>query len=209
MLAALAAALRAAAAGLATVGRWGLWALDWAATLPGRVVGPFFGGGGSAPPLPSRPAQAPNTYAELAALVANRGKARALPGALPSDLEPRGDGTDPVSATVLAYAKARPADRAQVDLSALSPDQAAWLFRLQSHALERLAAAGGLVCGQLARGRAGGALSVDPCRRREPELSRKEMAEREFGDAVPVEETFAERVRRQRGGATALRLAIG
>jgi len=56
-----------------------------------------------------------------------------------------------VSAIVHAHARASATDRRQVDLSALSPDQVSWLLRLRPHDLNRLAAAGGLVCGRLAR----------------------------------------------------------
>ena len=201
MLAAIAAALRAAASSLASAGRWCWWAVEWTVSLPGRMLG---GGGGGSLPLPPEPAPAPDTAKEIAAMVAKRGKGRALPGALPSDLEPRADGTDPVSATVHAYARATPNNRRQVSLEALSPDQVSWLLRLQPHDLDRLAAAGGLVCGRLARGFGGGALGVEPCRRREPELSAEELAGREEPSVVTA---FADRVRRRKDAGR--RLVMG
>lgn len=206
MLAAILNAARAfasAAAHLAAKGlQWAWWTVEYVWSLPGRMLG---GGGGGSLPMPPETAPAPDTAGEIAALVAKRGRARALPGALPSDLEPSPDGTDPVSATVFAYARATPDNRRQVSLEALSPDQVSWLLRLQPHDLDRLAAAGGLVCGRLARGLGGGALGVEPCRRREPELSEAELAGREEPSVV---EGFAERVRR-RQGAAGPRLAMG
>lgn len=197
MLAAILNAARAfasTAAHLAVQGfRYAWWAVEWTWSLPGRMLG---GGGGGSLPMPPEPAPAPDTASEIAALVAKRSKTRALPGALPSDLEPRPDGTDPVSATIHAYARATPDNRRQVSLEALSPDQVSWILRLQPHDLDRLAAAGGLVCGRLARGLGGGALGVEPCRRREPELSEAELAG--CGE-VSVVTAFADRVRRRRG----------
>ncbi|MBC6716539.1 hypothetical protein H9Q09_10010 [Aurantimonas sp. DM33-3] len=197
MLAAIAAALRAAASSLAAAGRWCWTALDWMASIPGRMLG---GGGGSLP-MPPEPAPAPDTAKDIAALVAKRGRARELPGLLPSVLEPRPDGTDPVSAIVHAYARASATDRRQVDLSALSPDQVSWLLRLRPHDLNRLAAAGGLVCGRLARGMGGGALGVEPCRRREAEPSAEELAGRKEPSAI---ESFTDRVRHRKAGGPRL-----
>lgn len=200
MLAAILNAMRAfasAAASAAAKGlHWAWWAVEYTWSLPGRLLG---GGGGGSLPLPPAAPPAPNAASEIAAMVAKRSKGRALPGALPSDLDPSPDGTDPICATVHAYARASPSDRRLVDLSALSPDQVSWLLRLRPHDLERLAAAGGLVCGRLARGTGGGALGVEPCRRREPEV---EMA-REVDDR-PDAMSFAERVRRHREGGLRL-----
>ncbi|WP_279482225.1 hypothetical protein [Aureimonas sp. SK2] len=205
MLAAIINAARAFASAAAHLAAKGLelawWTVQWTWSLPGRMLG---GGGGASIPLPPEPEPTPDTASEIAELVAKRGKGRALPGALPSDLEPRPDGTDPVSATVFAYARASATDRRQVSLEALSPDQVSWLLRLRPHDLDRLAAAGGLTCGRLARGLGGGALGVEPCRRREPELSEAELAGRE---EVSVVEGFAERVRRRKGDG--LRLVMG
>ncbi|MEO9786800.1 MAG: hypothetical protein ABJF67_04220 [Aurantimonas coralicida] len=205
MLAAILSAMRAmasAAAHLAAQGfRYAWWAVEWTVSLPGRMLS---GGGGGSLPLPPDAAPPPDTAGEIAAMVAKRGKGRALPGALPCDLDPAPDGTDPVSATVHAYARASATARRQVSLEALSPDQVSWLLRLQPHDLDRLAAAGGLVCGRLARGLGGGALGVEPCRRREPELTEAEVSGRE---EVPVVEGFAERVRRRRAGGP--RLVMG
>ncbi|MEF2550923.1 hypothetical protein VQ042_06020 [Aurantimonas sp. A2-1-M11] len=191
MLAAIAAAIRAAAsAAAAAAAHWCWWAVTWTWSLPGRLLGG--GGGGSLPHPPAAPPM-PDTAREIAAMVATRGRGRALPGALPSALDPSPDGTDPISATVHAYARAAPSDRRQVSLEALSPDQVSWLLRLRPEDLQRLAAAGGLVCGRLARGVAGGALGVPACRRREPDVERHKP-EAEDPD------TFAARIRRQRGG---------
>ncbi|BDA85495.1 hypothetical protein Sa4125_30370 [Aureimonas sp. SA4125] len=201
MLAAIAAALRNAASAVATGFRYCWWAIDWTIGLPGRLLG-----GGSAGSIPHPTCQPPagDPAAEIADMVANRGRTRAVRGALPLDLEPSPDGTDPVSATVYAYARATPTDRRQVSLEALSPDQVSWLLRLRPHDLDRLAAASGLVCGRLARGMGGGALGVEPCRRREPELSEAELAGREEPSTV---ESFAERVRRRKGAVP--RLVMG
>lgn len=185
MLAAIAFAMRAAASALAAVGTWCWWAVHWTAQLPFRLLG-----GGSAGTVP-HPAYQPPTEdaaAEIAELVAKRGRTRAVRGALPSDLEPRADGTDPISATVHAYARAAPSERDRVNLAALSPDQQAWIFRLSADDLQRMAQAGGLVCGRLARGVAGGALGVSPCKRREREAD-IELVERE--PEAPVRMDYA------------------
>lgn len=192
MLAAIVRAMRAAASALTAVAHWCWWAVEWTWSLRGRLLSG--GDGGSLPLPPPAPASASSDPTkEIAAMVAKRGRDRALPVALPSDLDPSPDGTDPVSSTVHAYARATPGDRRQVSLEALSPDQITWLLRLGPDDLQRLAAAGGLVCGRLARGVSGGALGVPACRRREPDVERHEP---EAEDA----ETFAARVRRQRGG---------
>lgn len=190
MLAAIFAAMRAAASAVATAAHWCWWATTWMWSLPGCLLGG--GGGGSLPHPPAAP-PASDTAGEIAAMVAQRSRGRALPGALPLDLDPSPDGTDPVSATVHAYARATPGDRRQVSLEALSPDQISWLLRLRSEDLQHLAAAGGRVCGRLARGVSGGALGVPACRRREPDVERNEPEPEDI-------EKFAARVRRQRGG---------
>ncbi len=186
MLAAIAAALRNMASAAASAARWCWWAIDWTLHAPFRLLGGSRSAGSVPHPTYQPPAE--DAAAEIAELVAKRGRARAVSGALPSDLEPRADGTDSVAATVHAYARAAPSERDRVSVAALSPDQQAWLFRLSTNDLQRMAQAGGLVCGRLARGVPGGALGVSPCKRRkqEPDV---EIVERE--PQAPVRLDFA------------------
>lgn len=199
MLAAIAAALRCMASAAATAARYCWLALDWTLHLPGRLLG---GGPAGTVPHPTYQPPAEDAAAEIADMVAKRGGARAVRGALPLDLEPRADGTDPISATVHAYARAAPSERGRIDFSSLSPDQYAWLARLTEIDLQRLAQAGGLVCGRLARRVAGGALGVAPCKQREPELDDVDLMEREPEAPAKLDygPGFADRVRRHRPG---------
>lgn len=200
MIAAIAAALRNIASGIATAARWCWWAVDWTLHAPFRLLGG--GGSGGSVPHPTYEPPAENPTAEIRELVASRGRARAVTGALPSDLEPRADGTDPVAATVHSYAKVLPSERDRVSLAALSPDQLGWLLRQSADDLARMAQAGGLVCGRLARGIGGGALGVQPCRRREREFEDVDLTEQEPAEAPRLDygPGFANGVRRHRPG---------
>lgn len=198
MLAALAAALRAATSAVATAGRWCWRAVEWTAAVPGRLIrGLAPSGGGSVPhPTTSDPA-ATSAADEVRDLLAQRRRTPA-PGLLPDPR--RADGTDPVGEAVHRYASAKPSARAGVSLAVLSPSQLGWLLRLRPDQLDRLAAAGPAVCGRLADGQRAGVPGVEPCKRTaEPEAAETAAEESTVTRLDLTPAGVAARIRSRRG----------